>query len=259
VTGQQDHRTFYAYTPDGRRHDTDPAAHYARTGRPLPAELAGYVNSTPAQDDPAHYEPLALRPEDWPAAYGGASAVHLAPSPLASHLHAPARLRQAGVRWITVDPGERYMIPGRAAEIRALLPQVDAFLPSEQEVRTLFGADAGGWDAAEQLCDWGAPLVVIKQGGRGVLILEGSGGRRTHLSAFHTSGDLRIAGSTGAGDAFCGGFASGLALGASADECGRMGVVSASLVMETTGALAALSIRAELARDRLAQVRDRDV
>ena len=35
----QDHRTFFAYLPDGRRQDTNPAAHFARIGQPLPAAL----------------------------------------------------------------------------------------------------------------------------------------------------------------------------------------------------------------------------
>jgi hypothetical protein len=71
IPGEQDHRTFYAYTPDGRRVDTDPAAHFARINRPLPEQLENYIHSTPGQDDPESFEPLALRPEDWPKEYAG--------------------------------------------------------------------------------------------------------------------------------------------------------------------------------------------
>ena len=67
----QEHRTFYAYTPDGTRDDTQPAEHFARIGQALPPELVGYVHSTPQQDDPRVFEPLALRPEDWPHDYAG--------------------------------------------------------------------------------------------------------------------------------------------------------------------------------------------
>ena len=66
IHGEHDHRTFYAYTPEGERDDTQPQLHFDRIGRPLPPELLGYVHSTPGQEDPVVYEPLALRPGDWP-------------------------------------------------------------------------------------------------------------------------------------------------------------------------------------------------
>ena len=68
VPGRQDMRTFYAYTDPRTRTDTDPATHFARIGLPLPDDLADYVHSTPGQDNPDEYEPLAVRPDDWPQA-----------------------------------------------------------------------------------------------------------------------------------------------------------------------------------------------
>ena len=233
---EQDHRTFYAYTPDGSRDDTQPAAHFARIGQPLPAELDDYIHSTPLQDDPHVYEPLALRPQDWPDAYGAQTAVHLAPLPLATHLHAPARLRDAGVELISVDPGERYMIPERIPFIRQLLPQVDVFLPSDQEVRSLFGGEVNLWQAAEQLIGWGAPLVVIKVGPEGVLLWDKANGRRQQLPAYHKAGDPRIVDVTGAGDSFCGGFLAGLAQSGDALLAAQTGLISASMVIEGYGA-----------------------
>lgn len=247
----QDHRTFFAYTEDGKRDDTEPAAHFARIGQALPPELEGYVHSTPQQDDPHIFEPLAPRPEEWPAAYAGKTAVHLAPLPLATHLHAPAALREAGVSLISVDPGERYMIPERMPFIRRLLPQVDAFLPSDQEVRSLFGAEVDLWEAAEQLAEWGAPLVIIKVGPDGILLLDATNGRRQQLPAYHAAGDPRIVDVTGAGDSFCGGFLAGLAETGESLTAVQMGLVSASLVIEGYGALYALGIQPEAARRRL--------
>lgn len=251
VPGVQDHRTFYAYTPDGRREDTHPAAHFARIGQPLPDALRDYVHSTPGQDEPDIYEPLALRPDDWPAAYARAAAVHLAPLALSTHSHLPIHLREQGVRQVTVDPGERYMIPTRVPTIRRFLPHVDAFLPSEQEVHSLLGRDVNLWEAAETLCQWGAPLVVIKNGANGVLVQEGVGGRRTHLPPYHPPGDGRIVDVTGAGDAFCGGFMVGLATTADPLQAARLGLVSASFVIEGYGALYALGRSREEAGERL--------
>jgi sugar/nucleoside kinase (ribokinase family) len=245
IPGKQDHRTFYAYTPDGRREDIQPAAHFSRINQPLPAALQGYVHSTPGQDDPHQYEPLALRPADWPATWTAApdsstTALHLSPLCIRTHLHVPPFVRQHGVSQITVDPGERYMIPARLSLIRQILPHVDAFLPSDQEVQSLFGAHVDLWQAAETLCQWGAPLVVIKNGPNGALLLQGAGGRRTQLPAYHRPGDSRIVDVTGAGDAFCGGFMVGLAQSGDPLAAARQGLVSASYVIEGYGALYAL-------------------
>ena len=255
VEDDQDHRTFYAYMPNGRRDDTNPQAHFARIGRPLPAALHDYVHSTPGQDDPHHYEPLALRPADWPRRYDGAMAngfvaVHLSPLALSTHLHVPATLRQRGAGQITVDPGERYMVPGRLAYVRQMLPQIDAFLPSEQELYSLFGVAADLEEAAATLCRWGVPLVVVKLGANGVLLQMGADGDCIHLPAYHPPGDPRVVDVTGAGDAFCGGFMVGLAQTADPLQAARMGLVSASLVIEGYGALYALG-RKEEASSRL--------
>ena len=123
VPGDQDHRTFFAYLADGRRDDTNPALHYARAGLPLPDALHDYVHSTPQQDDPQIYEPLSLRPADWPPIFDKVTAVHLSPLPLATHLHIPARLRQQGVRQITVDPGATQLYPPDFADHRRLFAQ----------------------------------------------------------------------------------------------------------------------------------------
>jgi ribokinase len=269
IPGWQDHRTFFAYTPDGRRDDTNPAAHFARIGQPVPDALADYVHSTPGQDDPDDYEPLALRPNDWPDAYTGVTAVHLSPLSLTTHRHVPTALRYRGVGQITVDPGERYMIPERAGYIRQLLPQIDAFLPSDMEVRSLFGENVDLPEAAAILCDWGAPLVVVKNGANGVWVMEGGNGhfgdgrcvrsqcrRVTHLPAYHPANDPRIVDVTGAGDSFCGGFMVGLAQTGSLIQAARMGLVSASLVIEGYGALYALGRRKDEARERLTAMID---
>ena len=259
IPGQQDHRTFFAYTPDGPRDDTNPAAHFARVGQPLPEALRDYVHSTPGQGNPDGYEPLALRPEDWPDAYKGVEAVHLSPISLATQRHVPAALRQQGIRQISLDPGERYMIPERADYIRQLLPQIDAFLPSDMEVRSLFGDDVDLWKAEATLCDWGVPLVVIKNGANGVLVMEGKrNGRATHLLPYHQPHDPRVVDVTGAGDSFCGGFMVGLAQTGSPIQATQMGLVSASLVIEGYGALYALGRGREEAQARLQEILNTD-
>lgn len=254
VPGRQDHRTFFAYTPDGRREDTNPAAHFARADHPLPAELNDYVHSTPSQDDPHEYEPLALRPADWPAAaFAGVTAVHLSPLSIRTHSQLPPFLRQQGIQQVTVDPGERYMIPELLPYIRAMLPYLDAFLPSMQEIETLFGRTIQPEQAAVRLAEWGVPIVVIKNGKNGVLLYEGSSNRLTQLPAYHRPGDGRVIDPTGAGDSFCGAFAAGLAQTGDPLTAARLGLISASLVIEGYGALYALKRKQEV-QERLEQI-----
>jgi sugar/nucleoside kinase (ribokinase family) len=255
VDGDQDHRTFYAYLPDGRRDDTEPSLHYARAGVPLPDALRDYIHSTPQQDDPQVYEPLTLRPGDWPASFAQATAVNLSPLPLATHLHIPAELRRQGVQQISVDPGERYMVPQRRDYIHRILPAIDAFLPSDQEVRSLFGQDVDLWQAASTLCEWGAPLVLIKAGADGVYLMEKENGKRVHLHPYHHANDPRIVDVTGAGDAFCGGFMIGLAQSADAITAAQMGLVSASRIIEGYGALYGLKLDQETSYARLRSIR----
>jgi sugar/nucleoside kinase (ribokinase family) len=257
VEGAQEHRTFYAYTRSGRREDTDPAMHFAAIGQPMPAELDGYVNSTPGQDDPASYEPLALRPEDWPGGYDGCRGVHLGPISIRTHGHVPSVLRERGVPLITVDPGERYMQPRFVDHISRFLPDVDAFLPSLMEVQTLFGPNVGPREAARRITDWGARMVAIKAGARGVFVLDSATGLEAELRPYHRPGDHRIVDVTGAGDAFCGGFLAGLSETGDAIRAVLMGQVSASLVLEGHGALYALSKRQADARPRLVELEER--
>ncbi len=249
----QDHRTFFAYLPDGRRDDTNPASHFARIGQPLPAALQDYIHSTPGQDDPHDYEPLALRPEDWPDGWRSVTAVHLSPLALATHLHIPPYLRQLGIPQITLDPGERYMIPARREQIKQILPQVDVFLPSAMEMRSLFGADVDLAEAAITLTKWGVRWVVVKNGADGVLLVNGRTQTITHFPAYHTANDPRISDVTGAGDSFCGGFMVGLAQTGKPAQAVAYGLVSSSLVIEGYGALYALSRKSE-ARARLEKV-----
>ncbi len=260
IPGKQEHRTFFAYTSESIRIDTEPAKHFARIGVPMPPELEGYVNSTPAQDDPYSFEPMALRPTDWHISpqQSRAAHVHIAPQPLATHATVPAKLREMGVKTITIDPGERYMIPERQTFVRAIMPQIDAFLPSDQEVKTFFGEDIDLWQAADIFCQWGVPLVVIKNGPDGVLLQKGVGAdaMRAHIPAYHAVGDGRIIDAsisdvTGAGDAFGGGFLVGLATNCDPIMAAKMGAVSASLVIEGYGAAYALKCDRAEAQKRL--------
>ena len=249
VPGRQDMRTFFAYVDPDTRVDTDPAYHFARIGLPLPPELADYIHSTPGQDDPDHYEPLAMQPDDWPPAYDGARALHLSPISIRTQTFLPVRARQAGVAYVTADPGERYMLPHLRPHVEALLENLDVFLPSEIEVRSLLG-EIDLWGAAVEFAKHGPRVVVIKVGDQGALVYERDRDRRTHVPPHPT----RVIDTTGAGDSFCGGFMVGLTETGDAIRAAMYGTISASFAIEGYGALYALRTSRAKAQARLNQL-----
>jgi sugar/nucleoside kinase (ribokinase family) len=236
VPGVHDMRTFYAYLSQEERDDRNPAAHFARLGLPLPDDLAGYQTSTGGQEDLHAWAPLAVRPEDVPAAYAGLRAAHVAPAHVLTQLHLPGALRAAGARLVTLDPSERLMLPDQADTLRAVLADVDVFLPSEAEVhRGLPGVEL--WDAAAWLAAQGPAVVVIKIGARGQLVYLRETGARLAVPA----APAQVVDVTGAGDAYCGGFLVGYERTGDPLQAAQYGAVSAALAIEGVGALHAAS------------------
>ena len=147
------------------------------------------------------------------------------------------------------------MRPEFSDYIREFLPDIDLFLPSRQELRSLFGSEIDMLSAAWTLAEWGASMVIVKLGAEGILIYEGAKESEieyvTKLRPYHDSGDGAIVDVIGAGDAFCGCYVAGISLGMDSTQCAKLGLVSASLVIEGYGALHALRCSPELLEQRL--------
>lgn len=243
----QDTRTFYAYLSLETRQDSNPAEHFARLSRPLPPELEGYASSTEGQEERKRFGPLTVRPTEIPPEYLNARGVHLAPTDFVAHNTLPATFRRSRVRYLTCDPSLRYMQPAFADEVRQIVSGLDAFLPSEMEARAFFRETLSDlWQAAEAFGAMGAKLVVLKLGARGQYVYEAASGRRWHVPAY----PAKVRDVTGAGDAYCGGYLVGLAETDDPVEAAVRGAVSASLVVEGTGALYSLDSTPGLARAR---------
>jgi len=120
------------------------------------------------------------------------------------------------------------------------------FMPSEQEVRQLWGdIDAAALHAlVEERA--GVSILVVKRGAAGVEIV-------TPMVAASVPTAVRDpVDPTGAGDAFSGGFLAGLVSTGDVVEAAVRGAVSAALVVETRGALGALARLPFLERDERA-------
>ncbi|MBI3362028.1 MAG: hypothetical protein HY023_13070 [Chloroflexi bacterium] len=248
-----DTRTFYAYLSHEERQDTDPTSHFARIGQPLPRELIDYEASTIGQESRDKFSPLAVRPSDLSEAILDARAVHLAPMDFMTHRTVPETLRRAGVRYVTLDPSVRYMQPSFHHDLRYIVSGLDAFLPSEMEVRAYFRDDLTDmWEAAATFGALGARIVVVKLGPRGQYVYETDSGRQWHVPAYACV----VRDVTGAGDAYCGGFLVGLSQTGDPVESALRGAISASIVIEGLGALYALDSTPGLAQARLKSLRE---
>ena len=149
---------------------------------------------------------------------------------------------------VTLDPEPAYMTPDFLRDLRELLNGLTAFLPSEDELRSLFwGKTNDLWEMAEALGSYGCELVVIKQGGQGQMLYDAVGKHRWEIPAYPS----RMADPTGAGDAFCGGFLAGYRESYEPLDAALYGNVSASLTVEGSGPFYPLEVMPGLAQARL--------
>ena len=146
--------------------------------------------------------------------------------------------REAGVTTI--------LNPAPAAELDdELIGICDWITPNESEAEALTGIEVhdedGAWRAAEALMARGAVGAVVTLGERGALLAHG--GDATLVPA-HRAGP--VVETTGAGDAFNGGFAVGLAEGLSPHDAVRLGCATAGLSVTVGGAAASMPHRTEV-------------
>lgn len=164
-------------------------------------------------------------------------------------------LRQAHAAGITtlLNPA-----PMRADFDRSMLRHVDILIPNESEfvalVRGLTGVrrrlterNLGSMTgpALHALCrKFGVPVLIVTLGRRGCFISEPGG--HQFIPAHR---GIKVVDTTGAGDAFCGGFAAGLVrhVGRIA-EAARLGTAVAALSITKPGAAYSMPTRAELRR-----------
>jgi ribokinase len=127
-----------------------------------------------------------------------------------------------------------------------LLSLVDYLTPNEGEATALTGTDVTDLDtvrrAAARLVERGAGAVVVTLGEQGALVCDG--GSAVHFEAF----PVEAVDTTGAGDAFNGALAVGLAAGGSLEQVIPLASAAGALTCTRRGAQAALPTRADVER-----------
>lgn len=247
-----DLRYFVAYRNLETRYLDNPVSHFARLEMSFPRALLGYRNPVPALDSRTNLLPTSIRQTDMPPDYLEATAAHLCPVDYLTHSLLPAVLRQAQFNTITVDPSPAYMNPAFWDHIRPLINGLTAFLPSEEEVRTLFqGRSDDLWEMAEALGSYGCEIIVIKRGLSGVYVYDTAARTRWEVSAY----PVEVVDPDGAGDAFCGGFLAGYRLTYDPLEAALYGNISAAMTIEGSDPFYAIEAHPRLAEARLDMLR----
>jgi sugar/nucleoside kinase (ribokinase family) len=241
-----DLRYFQATLENQTVQRSNPVAHFARLGLSCPKSLLGY--QPPADGDPKTPHPAAPRPNDIPPDYLYARAVHLCPLDYLTVSRLISTFRQASVSTLTLDPSAAFMISTDLEDVHILVQGLTAFLPSEEELRTLFwGRTDDLWQMVETLGGFGCEFIVVKRGARGQMLYDSISKKRWEIPAY----PARLTDVTGAGDSFCGGFLAGYHKTYDPLLGVLYGSVSASLTIEGRGAFHALETLPGLAQARL--------
>ncbi len=155
------------------------------------------------------------------------------------------------VRW-TLETARRHGVPTvlNPAPVQELsdelLGLVTYLTPNAGEVAALTGIEVhdldSGRQAAARLCARGAGTVIITLGEQGALVYDGSSA--AHFEAF----PVEVVDTTGAGDAFNGALAVGLAAGGSLEQVIPLAGAAAALTCTRRGAQDALPDRGDVER-----------
>ena len=198
-------------------------------------DTSGEINYSGFRD--RHPLTPAQIPPEWRKARG----VHLAPSQPDVMLTMLDHFA-AGGTCFTADPGCQ-LAARRLDEIAPILARLDAFLPSEVELRALVPG-AGLEDALAELATRCPGTVAVKLGPKGALVRDRGTGVAVEVPAV----SAHAVDPTGAGDSFSGGFLAGLVETGDAVAAARFGAISAARTVAAFGADGALPPDREAAR-----------
>lgn len=118
-------------------------------------------------------------------------------------------------------PGE----PSMLEWVEAALPHTDYFLPNDEQLLGLTGADSLE-EAGRVILDRGAGCVAVTRGVQGALVVTAD--ETIAVPSF----DVEVVDTTGCGDAFSAGFLRGLALGKDLRESAVLGSATAAIVAQ---------------------------
>ncbi len=158
--------------------------------------------------------------------------------PIPVAFHALQLARGAGVTTI-LNPAPAAALPD------GMLALCDYVTPNETEAEALTGLPVTSVEdaiaAAKALCAKGAGAAIITLGAKGALFHDGT--RTVHVPPFNAG---KVVETTGAGDAFNGGFAAALSDGMDPAAAVRFGSATAGISVTRAGTAPSMPARAEI-------------
>jgi ribokinase len=243
-----DLRSFTAYTDKNERSQTNSVSHFAKRQIKFPKSLLGYQPADESKLDPRMMDPNSPTALDVPREFRDLAHVHICALDFFSQSQLVNLFRGGPEQTVSLDPASNYMNPTFWRDLRLVLQGVKVFLPSEEEIRSLFWGETNDlWEMMRRISDYGPQIVVIKRGALGQVVYDALQNKRYEVPAYAS----RFEDPTGAGDAFSGGFLAGYQKTKDALLATLHGSVSASLKLEGSGPFHALDVMPGLAEARL--------
>ncbi len=210
--------------------------------------ISGFPVMTPEMVTLAH-QSFAPTVEDIPESYSDAPGIFITARHYDRQISYAKYYRMKNPNaTIILDTGSEYMKPEHKHKLPELFELVDVVIPSEVEVKDLFG-DISMVQAMGELMKLGVRNAVIKNGKRGCLVLVNK--EIIFINAYHSD---TVKDPTGAGDSFCGGFLVGYCETKDILTAAKYGTVSSSFIIEDFGIEPALHVSREMAEERLKKV-----
>ena len=248
-----DLRTFVAFTESNERSYSNPVSHFARRGLTFPKSLIGYQPVDESHTNAREPQPTSPAALDVQKQYRDIRYVHLCPFDFISQSQMVNLFKGGPQHIVSLDPAPGYMTSTFWRDLRLVLQGVTIFQPSEEELRALFWGETNDlWEMARKVSEYGPQIIVIKRGSQGQMVYDVPGNHRYEIPAYPS----RLVDSTGAGDAFCGGFLAGFQKTNDPLMAGLYGNVSASLKIEGSGPFYQLSVLPGLAEARLLSLKE---
>ncbi|WP_300585563.1 ribokinase [Marivita sp.] len=163
-----------------------------------------------------------------------------------TQLEQPLDAAEHGLRLARNAGATTVLNPAPVADLSAgIIGLCDYVTPNESEAEALTGIEVsdtnGATRAAEALLALGAGAAIITLGGEGCLYHDGQSAQ--HIPAMNAGPVLET---TGAGDAFNGGLATGLAEGLSPHDAIRFGTATAAISVTRQGTAPSMPSRSEV-------------
>ena len=150
------------------------------------------------------------------------------PAAQAAFRRAAAAAHAAG-RQVALSLSDAFCVDRHRAAFRELVAgDVDILFANESEITSLY--EVNSFEEAERAVQGEVAIAALTRSEAGSVILRGS--ERIVVAAAPAT----VVDTTGAGDAYAGGFLAGLTAGRPLAECGRMGSVAAAAVIGKFGA-----------------------